>query len=284
MLQDKEVKKYLGGKAGVIMELNKWGYSIPQTSILGTGYFIKFLEVNNLMNEIVQLCKSMDKDNFELVSQKIRMKIINGRIDGESLELIKKKIAEINYGLLVIRSSSVNEDSHSNSFAGMHDSYLNIPNEIEIVIEYIKKCWASLFNDRAVAYKLYRNIGIFDKMAVILQEMIEAQYSGVVYTVHPIFSDCILMEMLPGLGSNLVEGKINPYRYIINKKNFSIKNIKQQKIIVDRKILTDTVKKCSEMERIFGCPQDIEFCVNKEMVYFLQSRPLNLPDKAVVIS
>lgn len=281
MLHDIEVKKYLGGKAEAIIKLNKWGYLIPQTTILETEYFVRFLEVNNLTHEIIQLCKSIDKDNFNEISHKIRMKIMNGRVDSQSYELIKKKLSKIHYDLLAIRSSSINEDSYTNSFAGIHDSYLNVPNKIDTATVFIKKCWASLFNDRAVAYKLYKGLSIFDKMAVILQEMVEAQYSGVVYTVHPVFSDYILVEMLSGIGSNLVEGKITPYHYIINKRNFSINTIKQQKMIVYKKVLIDISRRCSEMEKLFEGPQDIEFCISKGNVYYLQSRPLNLSSKVI---
>lgn len=274
-MENKNNRDFIGGKAVSIERLQENGFLVPQTRCLDTGFFIKYLKSNHILQEILGLCELIDLNNCSEMSRILKEKILEGEIDYKSEEIIKQKIWEINNTFLAVRSSSVFEDSCRGSFAGMYDSFLNIPNNIEDVILSVKKCWASLFNERAIVYKLSKGMMVFDQMAVILQEMIEPKYASVVYTVHPYQKDCMLIEIVSGLGESLVEGRVTPNHYIINRNTFKIMDDGQRETKIHLNLLKEISKNCLAIEKLFGFPQDIELCISEENVYYLQARPVN---------
>ncbi|HEX8061390.1 MAG TPA: PEP/pyruvate-binding domain-containing protein, partial [Cyclobacteriaceae bacterium] len=158
-----------------------------------------------------------------------------------------------------VRSSATAEDLPTASFAGQHDTYLNIVGAKEILI-HVEKCRASLFTDRAKAYRAQNN---FDdrsvRIAVVVQKMVASEISGIMFTADPLTSNrkLISIEATAGLGENLVSGLVNS----------------------DGGLLTDRQRK--ELEEIgrkvethFGSPQDIEWCLADGKFYIVQSRPI----------
>ena len=151
--------------------------------------------------------------------------------------------------------------------------------EIETFAKYlqaIRDCWASLFGERAVAYRLQNGINPWQaKMAVIIQQMVEAEVSGVIFTVNPINSNYkeILISSIEGLGEALVSGKSDADTYILNRNG---KILEQQ--LVSNDLSSDHLKKLSQLalkvEKAQGMPLDIEFSIAKGQIYFLQLRPI----------
>ena len=189
-------------------------------------------------------------------------------------EDIKEKIIEkfknIGYPVAV-RSSATVEDSKISSFAGQFETYLNISSEIELFAA-IEKCWNSLSSKRAQGYLKNKNIENV-KMAVIVQKMINADYGGVVFTIDPVEKKNILIEIVEGGGEKLVGGEITLNSYYVDRDNFSIVN-KESTFEVDSSLIRKIAETTLKIEKLFNYPQDIEFCLNYNKIFILQSRPI----------
>jgi rifampicin phosphotransferase len=198
-----------------------------------------------------------------------------------------------------VRSSATAEDLPLASFAGQQDTYLNIIGREEI-IKYIKKCWASLYTDRAVIYRIQNN---FDHrkvyLSVVVQKMIFSQASGIMFTADPITSNrkVLSIDASFGLGEALVSGLVNPDIYKVREGRIIDKKISKKKLAIykaenggteekeleDAKqdtqtLLDDSILQLEgigrKIEAYFGCPQDIEWCLYENNFYIVQSRPI----------
>jgi pyruvate,water dikinase len=290
----------VGGKGYSLAVLINKGFNVPKGFVITSEAFFGFLENNNLIEKIEKLSSEISKNNFQEKSKKIKNLIINGKISEELVSEMEYSLKKLDAQYISIRSSAVSEDSLKASFAGLHDTFLNIKSEDELILENIKKCWASLFNERAVVYRIKKEIPLLEGMAVVIQEMIPAEVSGTAFTAHPDTGDknAIIIESSWGIGESIVSGLVTPDRYIVNKRNFKVieKIIGRKKITVrtdkggiaridtpDDKMnafsLRDTsieniTKVCLNIENAFKYPQDIEWCIHKNKIWILQSRAI----------
>ncbi|MET9630697.1 rifamycin-inactivating phosphotransferase [Lentzea sp. NPDC006480] len=175
-------------------------------------------------------------------------------------------------GLYAVRSSATAEDLPGASFAGQQDSYLNV--KAADVLRHVSLCWASLFTDRAVAYRQRNGFDQHVTMAVVVQEMVAAQAAGVLFTADPVTSNRKItrVEAVPGLGEAFVSGLVNADSYQVRDGE-----------IIDRAVATDVltdaqvvelVRLGREIEAHFGRPQDIEWCLADGGFQIVQSRPI----------
>ena len=208
---------------------------------------------------------------------------------------------ENNDQTVAIRSSATAEDQPFASFAGQQDSFLNIIGEADI-LEKIKLCWASLFNERSITYRLQNKIEHASvKMAVVIQEMVAADRSGILFTADPISNHHrhLVINAGYGLGEGLVMGWINPDQIRVDKKNREIisyeigdkrKQVNYQvgggtaveevppDITLEPSLTSDQVKHLAKLgmqvESLYRQPQDIEWAIRADDIYLLQSRPI----------
>jgi len=254
-----------GGKGNSLLKLINAEYSVPCGFIIPSDYFINTLKTNNVYEIIIDICSHTTLDNFKENSVILKDIVIKCEVKFELAELAEKLNS-----LVSVRSSAISEDSANYSFAGLHDSFLNI--EKNCIAENVKKVWASIFNDRAIFYCLYKKLPLFEGIAVIIQEMVQAKYSGVVFTTHPIETEFILVEVTSGTGDSLVDGRITPDRFLFDRKTLEIsKSEISSHTLIDEQELRNLVNKSMEIERLFGRPQDIEWAISDKL-YFLQSR------------
>ena len=198
-----------------------------------------------------------------------------------------------------VRSSATAEDLPHASFAGQQDTYLNIIGK-EAILQHISKCWASLFTDRAVIYRLQNG---FDHrkvyLSVVVQKMIFPQASGILFTADPITSNRKLLSIDAsfGLGEALVSGLVTADSYKVQEGEIIDKKISTKKLAIyalkdggtetgqiepeQQKTQTLTDEQILQLARIgrkieahFGCPQDIEWCLVDDTFYIVQSRPI----------
>jgi phosphoenolpyruvate synthase/pyruvate phosphate dikinase len=173
-----------------------------------------------------------------------------------------------------VRSSATSEDQPTTSFAGLHDTFLNVVGTGEI-LKHVIKCWDSLFTDRATSYRRQNNVdGHNVAMAVVVQKMVAPSVSGVLFTADPLTSNrkVTTIDATPGLGEALVSGRVNSDVY----------RVCGGKIEVERRTVeTLTDEQVLELERLgrrieahFGGPQDIEWCLADGKFYIVQSRPI----------
>ncbi|HLD34046.1 MAG TPA: PEP/pyruvate-binding domain-containing protein [Candidatus Nanoarchaeia archaeon] len=202
---------------------------------------------------------------------------------------------------VAVRSSATAEDLPEASFAGQQATYLNVHGKNNI-IKAVHACWASLFTSRAIFYR-HKNNFPNDKVliAVVIQRMVNSDASGVAFTINPATNDEseIIIEAALGLGELVVNGSITPDLYIIDKKTTDIKkhdvkeqgfmlvrdksgnNVKMKIPLAQDKLQVLTDRQIQELARIakkieahYNSPQDIEWAIEAEQIYIVQSRPV----------
>lgn len=234
----------VGGKAAVLGELLQQGFPIPQGFVITTKAYKHFYK--------------------RFLSRSLQKEIISAF---ENLQTNK----------VAVRSSSNYEDSVQASWAGQFTSYLHIKKKD--LFKAIKKCWTSVETDQVAFYAQHHgssNRSLL--MAVIVQNMIESEISGVLFTVNPLKNDTneLVIEACRGVSDVLVQGEIIPDTYIVDKKNFIVtskKNYNQQTNLSDKKI-KELAMLSLEIEKYFRSPQDIEWALEKDRFIILQSRPI----------
>lgn len=232
----------LGGKGANLVRLMRAGFDVPAGAVLTTALLdnIYFLE-----DAEIQRC----------IDQALR--------------------AHAGPGLWAVRSSAADEDSASASFAGQHDTFLNVP--APEILECVKKCWSSAHASRAAIYR--SDIGGNNKpsMAVILQQMVPARCAGVLFTRHPVRPDIdrIVIEGVPGLGEDLVSGRRNPDRLEISRNGQRLfEQTANSTNCLDQVREEPFARMARELEKVFGTPQDAEWAFDGETVWLLQTRPI----------
>jgi pyruvate,water dikinase len=201
---------------------------------------------------------------------------------------------------VAVRSSGTIEDAADTSFAGMFRSYLNVRGEDELIAN-LRHCWASLFTARAIAYRARSSITGLPQVAVIVQKMVNADKSGVIFTLDPTTGnrDHIVIEAAWGLGELVVQGDVRPDRYVVDKSRLRIlervinrkdamlsraPSGENQRIELDEAKATAPVLSDDEARRLaelaikdemhYGVPQDAEFAFADDSLYLVQTRPI----------
>ena len=300
-----------GGKAASLGEMIKARISVPQGFVILSAAFDKFLEETDLNIEIDSILNTIDCQKIHTIenaSKKIQSLILKAKISKELKNEIKEYFDRLNVKYVAVRSSATAEDSKIAAWAGQLNSFLNTTEKD--LIENVQKCWASLFTPRAIFYRFEKKLQKQKiSVAVIIQEMVESEKSGIAFSVHPITQDKnqMIIEAVFGLGEAIVSGSITPDAYVVSKKDNEIIDInihKQLKMLhrkrgggnewLDIKIkdleqvlnekeilkLAAIVKK---IERHYKKPQDIEWAYANGKFFIIQSRPITTLNTTVPI-
>jgi len=305
----KEVDKthfaLVGGKALSLGELSRMeGVQVPDGFCVTTEAYRQAVEHNKtvraLMDRLAGL-QAEDRDQIGDICAGIRQAILDTEIPGEVTRAVAEHLARCGEGqAYAVRSSATAEDLPDASFAGQHDSYLNIVG-LPSILRHIRKCWASLFAERAVVYRMrngfdHRQISI----AVIVQKMVLPRASGVLFTADPVTSNRkqLFIEAAFGLGEALVSGRVSADGYKVREGEIIEKRIATKTAAVygkkkeggtelkpmaperrEAQVLTDgqilqLARIGRRIEAHFGRPQDIEWCLAQDTFYVVQSRPV----------
>lgn len=301
---DKTKLMTVGGKGANLGELSKIeGISVPDGFCISTEAFKRIIGETSSINELLDQLSILnveDSNKISKLSEEIR-KVIEGIVIpqdiNEEITLHLSRLGEKD--VYAIRSSATAEDLPTASFAGQQDTYLNIIGR-EAVLKHISKCWASLFTERAVTYRIQNG---FDHrkvhLSVVVQKMVFPQAAGILFTADPVTSNrkVLSIDASFGLGEALVSGLVNADNYKVRNgkildKKISAKKLgiyavkdggtKEQEIeferqnmqvLMDEQILSLT-QIGRKIEEHFGCPQDIEWCLANDTFYIVQSRPI----------
>ena len=265
----------VGGKGANLGELYP-KFKVPNGFCITVAPYFKFSKEKGLDEQIRVLSGNLDindSQKLDTISKNIRNQIINKEFPGHLRKEIIDNYNKLKNKKVAVRSSATAEDLPTASFAGQHDTFLDITGE-EQLIDAVKKCWASLFTARAVYYRARNNFNHESAlMSIVVQEMIDADFAGVVFTIDPVNKKHILIEVVKGLGEALVSGKANPNKYIINHDKDKIIE-KNQFFIFDEDILFKIAGLGRKIESHFNQPMDIEFAVKNKEVFVLQARPI----------
>lgn len=249
----------LGSKINNLTTLINNNINVPKFTT------IKFNELINNQEELNELI-----DNNKNKSIKQLSKILKKYIK----ENINKNIKyNLKSNLLAIRSSSNIEDGEHNSFAGQFDTYLNVPKEE--VLDKIILCTESLYNENVLTYIKEKNIDIKElKMNIIIQEMINSEYSGILFTSNPqgLLNESVIV-VGKGLGNNVVEDKIDTTSYYYNKTD-NIYYYEGKEDYLNKKYIEELINISNNIINILGDNIDIEFAISKNNIYILQARKI----------
>ena len=176
---------------------------------------------------------------------------------------------------VAVRSSAVAEDSEAASYAGQQETYLFVEGAEE-VCRRVVDCWASFFSERALFYRSQKGSLEDLRMAVVVQQMVDPEKSGVIFTVDPVRRrrDRMVVEAIRGVGEQVVSGEVTPDHYTLDRKG----KVKREKIVDDRVLTDEELQRLGDLgrqlEERHGVAQDIEWAIVGEEIYLLQSRPV----------
>ena len=212
----------VGGKGWNLGRLDRYGFKIPAGGVLAAEVYQNFIEENHLLEATTKIAQSVSIDNIGereieeellLIREKIEAASISSHIQDELI--LKLKDIGILERPLAIRSSATAEDGSETSFAGIHESFLNIQG-VENILRTIKMCYASLWTPRAVAYRRKMDVKDYNVIpAVVIMEMVEAKAAGVGFTCEPWTGreDVMVINANFGLGESVVNGAVEPDEY-----------------------------------------------------------------------
>jgi pyruvate,water dikinase len=294
----------IGGKGAHLGELSRIdGVRVPAGFCVTTDAFARTVRAApSLDQHIGRLARvrAGDRDALRTTSAEIRETIEAIVIPDDVADAIVAGLAPLgDDAAFAVRSSATSEDLPTASFAGQHDSYLNVAG-VAAVLQHVSRCWASLFTDRAVTYRLKNDIDHrLVQMAVVVQRMVFADAAGILFTADPVTSNrtIVSVEATFGLGEALVSGLVNADVYkvrdgeVVNKaigtKQFASHatsgcGTHEEPVDPPRQeqpVLTDAqavrlAQLGRRIEAHFGCPQDIEWCLVAGDFQFVQSRPI----------
>ena len=282
----------VGGKAANLGELMAHGFPIPLGFVICADTYAGALASIEIDPDLAAIRRRLIEDDF---APHVKRDILAAHDQIQA--------ARVRPVVYAVRSSATAEDSSVASFAGQHETYYYVT--ATNLLEMIRKCWASLWNEAAVSYR--RTQGIEHAavlMAVIVQEMIPSQVSGVTFTANPVTgdSDEIVTEATWGMGAAIVDGRVSPDHFVVRRTDSYVlqKRVANKKLMVSsdmpadqnrmvevpfhrRQVSSLTDAMLNEVthwgikaEAHFGAPQDVEWAVYGEQYYMLQSRPITM--------
>lgn len=221
----KEDIETVGGKGANLGEMTAAGIPIPSGFVLTSQAYREFLKENHITD-------------FES-AKNVREKIIEGILPETVTKPLLSEYGKMGNKRVAVRSSATAEDLADASFAGQQETYLNVRGEEEL-LQKVKECYASLWGERAVAYR--RRQGYEDgtaALAVVIQEMVESDAAGVLFTINPSGQkeDEIQINASYGLGESVVSGKVTPDEYICDRSGNVIRSMigsKETEIVYDQ--------------------------------------------------
>ena len=293
----------VGGKGASLGELTGAGLPVPPGFVVTAGTYRSFIEEAGVDEELFEAVDVDVEDSAALAeaSERAQELILETPFPDDLREEIVEAYRSVGDGeaFVAVRSSATAEDLPDASFAGQQETFLNVREDA--LLDRVRECWASLFTQRAIYYRQEKG---FDhsvvNIAVVVQRMVDAEKSGVMFTSHPSTGDpTMILEAAWGLGEAVVSGAVSPDNYVVEREDRSI-----DVTIADKKVMHvkdeetgETVERPvpdeqrearvladDEIERLvelgehvedhYETPQDVEWAIYDDDVYMLQSRPI----------
>lgn len=278
----------LGGKGARLDELIRQGLPVPPGFCVTAGTLKHFLTETGLDAQV----RNADRSS-------VRTAITAAKIPPGIATAILDAYADLGSPRVAVRSSAIGEDAGEQSYAGQHDTMLDVAGESE-VLEAVKACWASLWSDRAAAYRA-AGAGNVRGMAVVVQQMIPAEASGVLFTMDPVSGrpHRLVIEACQGLGEGLVSGRVSSDSFVVDDRSMQVveENVRYKvtryTTVAPGKVALAKVDQgarnapCLDSDRLHelawlsigirdraGCEQDIEWSLAGGQLWILQARPI----------
>ena len=304
-----EIKKEditsVGGKGASLGEMASLGLPVPKAFVVTAQAFRRFLVETGIEDAIFRKLERLDVDDndaLESVSREVQDLVLSAEIPDYIKEDIVDAYAQMgaNEVVVAVRSSATAEDLPEASFAGQQETFLNVLGNDDL-LDAVQRCWASLYGARAIYYRAKQ--GFDDRgvnIAVVVQELIRSEKSGVMFTSHPVTGEPLtIIEASWGLGEAVVSGSVSPDNYVFDLRSGRVVD----RLIAEKEIMivpegddgTKVVKLSSEkrtapvltdaevarlatlgkiVEDHYGIPQDVEWAIVGDEIFILQSRPI----------
>ncbi|MCX2727984.1 PEP/pyruvate-binding domain-containing protein [Thermomicrobium sp. 4228-Ro] len=295
-----------GGKGASLARLAAAGLPVPPGFVVTSAAFATFLAETGLAATIRSLLQQVDPNErrvLEAAAAELRRAILTAPLPIELDAAIAGAYAELGHGepiAVAVRSSAVAEDSQQASFAGQQETFLDVRG-VDAVLDRVRACWASFFSPRALFYRARK--GSLDDLAVavVVQELVEPEKAGVLFTVDPVQRrrDVLVIEAVFGFGEALVSGEVTPDHYEIErtsgrllraivpvKRSMTVRaedgglteravpdELQRARVLDDRELAT-LRELAEQVEAFFGSPQDVEWAIARSELFVLQSRPI----------
>jgi rifampicin phosphotransferase len=292
----------VGGKGMNLARLTRAGFAVPTGFIISTDAYREFVSANRWLPAILSGVEELsveDASALERASAQIRAAFSAGKMPEELEHAIRAAYADLGEKPVAVRSSATAEDLPDLSFAGQQDTYLNIIG-VEQLLAAVIHCWSSLWTARAIGYRIRNRIDHQEAaLAVLVQEMVQSDSSGVLFTANPLTgmrSESVIDATL-GLGEALVSGEVEPDHYVVDILNRRIvtktlgekkistrarpdggvdtveEDAREQQALSDEQIF-QVAETGQQIQDAYGFPQDIEWALAGNELYILQSRPV----------
>lgn len=302
----------VGGKGANLGEMRRAGLPVPPGFVVTVDAFRAYLRESDLQKEIEERLRDLSVDDpaqLDATSAELQSRIRRTPLPEAVRRAIADAYAKLGADhegradpLVAVRSSATVEDAEHASFAGMFRSHLNVRGEEEL-LHAVQDCWASGLGARVLFYRMKRGMASADRwIAVVVQRMVQADRSGVMFTVDPATSetDRILVESAWGLGETVVGGKVEPDRFVVRKSDLQIleRHVaeKEFELVLDPRtgrnvrrelppergrapsLEDEQVRALARLglraEEHYGAPQDMEFAFEGEDLFLVQTRPV----------
>jgi pyruvate,water dikinase len=303
---DRGMLTVVGGKATNLGELVLAGFPVPPGFCVTTAAYDLVAADAGLESTLAALAEAEAEDTKRLaeLATKARSHIFEAGIPDVLAQAIAEAYGDLGEGTPVpvaVRSSATAEDLPSASFAGQQDTYLNIVG-VESVLDAVRRCWASLWTDRAVSYRATNGIDPYGvRLAVAVQRMVDTSVAGVLFTANPVTGKRrqAVIDASPGLGEAVVSGMVNPDHFVANTAAGEIveRRLGDKRVAImagpgsgteqvdlapgeDKSSLSDDqvlalANLGNRVEEYYGSPQDTEWAIDDEGgIWLLQARPI----------
>lgn len=296
----------VGGKARNLAKMKQDGIPIPEWIVVTTDAFKDFLKKNKLdFNALSSVSIREDRSALKEKLTSIQKSILESPFHEsfiKDFEKVTSKLSNFDNTYYAVRSSVIDEDSGKASFAGQMDSFL-FQKGNDSILDSIKKCFASAFNERAILYRIEKNIPLENIIvSVIIQKMVNSEVSGVLFTANPIngnLKQCLVSSTF-GLGEGIVSGECQTDEFSVDHDSYQIEKIinnKDYKFIFDmendrgvkkveiadsqkniQSLSDEKLKQLCELSiklaDLYTQPQDIEWAFTGDELFILQTRPI----------
>lgn len=286
-----------GGKGANLGELIRAGFPVPPGFVVTTAAYDEVVSRHGL-GEIIARSLRAERDPGVVIRDAFNAAAIPTEVERE----IAAAYERLGEGPVAVRSSATAEDLPDAAFAGQQDTFLNVVGT-DAVLRAVRRCWASLWTDRAVAYRGRQGIDQTTvKLAVVVQRMAPAEVAGVMFTANPVTGarDQVVIDASPGLGEAVVSGVVTPDHYLLRRRwcgwSVAERRVGRREVVVrplarggteqvaglpgkvtpalsDRS-LRQLARLGGAIERHFGVPQDVEWVWSGEQFFVVQARPM----------
>lgn len=299
-----------GGKGAHLGALVRSGYRVPDGFVVTTDAYAAAVRALPLSSQFSTLDdRTSPQEALQTAGSAIRSAILEAPFPEALRALVLEAHADLGSGPVAVRSSSTAEDLPGAAFAGQHDTFLNVIGQAEVV-DAVRRCWASLWTDRAISYR--RRLGLRSadvRIAVVVQRLVEAEVAGVMLTANPVTGarDEIVVDASTGLGEAVVSGMVTPDHYRLDREGRVLECLMGDRRVVIRgtpgggvvhdmasgvrptrladPVLVELALVGEGVAALFGRPQDIEWALAEEEAWVIQARALTaLPPPPLALS